>query len=1108
MIDEDILEEEQDKAILPPKRITKNRHVGGRFCLAGVGNREADIMFVQTSVTEEEIAQTQTNLYTTITVKPKMGKSAAGAIFRDMLKRFQLDPKEDVFFTALTRWLLPKGQRSRPKKEDVNWGMVTLHNEIMEVKPKIVVCMGKPVFDALSEMKFNSKELQGAWVRSEKYNCLLYLVDDIYKLVTRPDNVEKLRIDMKEIQRTYNKLQGFDVPTIPTEYETISNQAELKSFVDRLEAENRTVLSVDCEWKGRNHVDGELRSFQICWSPGKAAYIRFTAPDDNGVSRYVFDCTYREAGAILGRYLNKPDVRYIGHHFAADAPWMLEWLGLDVFGKCDFDTEFGQQCVDEYQDLKLERIAMTYTDMGRYDWDLTLWKKENKIDEEDGYGTVPDEILIPYGCGDVDAVFRIYPCLLKQMLQQQGLYEYFIRIFLPFVTDVFINFSLVGLPLDIPRMDQLRTVYTYARDRINESLRKAIQEEAKNYLMVYLMGVDQLQGIRVFDDVCALVEEGRNDHAFSKVKAFVGPAKIKEVTDIWNHYIESPLFNIRSHPHMRRWLFGVKKLKPIKTTSNKAEGRPAMPWEKVEELPPALQKEYNPAVDKETIKMLGEQSGDPLLAQLLELNSVGNLCKAFLKEADIDPETGEVVKENGLHFWISADSRIHGQMSTTETARPRSWKPNSLNFPKFVNKYITKAIQRVIEEDKRNGCLPEFMEAFVGMDPKHFPSVRSCIMAPPGYCFVESDLDTAEVVGLAYIAGDHKMISCAKDPDPQFGITNDGDVVRLCYADDCGIQPHEQNASFCMAKVKKHPWVKALKPGDAEDEELGFKRIDAMCQESCNIFRTYDGYLELTPVDEKDLKRDADGNLIHPRHDLHWELTEEIMGKSREVLSKDVHRDGFGKVGNFQIAYGAVERSLERGVESAIGRRLEDAEKGMGKRMLDAYGRRAPIATRFLEDMEKVPESPGFWQAPSGRIRHFHMSLLASYGVGERTLKGIRSALSREARNFPMQNIVADTLGIASNGCLREFKELNMKARPLVVLYDAMLTLCPIKEREKVAELHHKWLHKEVFWDVDGGRLRFTIDTDYCTRWSTYLTEEEREELGTPPQFEDYPKGE
>lgn len=83
-------------------------------------------------------------------------------------------------------------------------------------------------------------------------------------------------------------------------------------------------------------------------------------------------------------------------------PWLDHHVGIDMYRRISFDTMFAQHTLNEYADLKLERMAVRYTDLGRYDLELLLWKKAHKFDEEDneGYGKVPDGtvsgILLPH----------------------------------------------------------------------------------------------------------------------------------------------------------------------------------------------------------------------------------------------------------------------------------------------------------------------------------------------------------------------------------------------------------------------------------------------------------------------------------------------------------------------------------------------------------------------------------------------------------------------------------------------------------------------------------------------------------------------------------------
>jgi hypothetical protein len=354
------------------------------------------------------------------------------------------------------------------------------------------------------------------------------------------------------------------------------------------------------------------------------------------------------------------------------------------------------------------------------------------------------------------------------------------------------------------------------------------------------------------------------------------------------------------------------------------------------------------------------------------------------------------------------------------------------------------------------------------------------------------------VVALAHIAGDAKMISSAIDPDPQFALTKDDKKVRLLYSPDCDIPEVNRDTRFLLAKVKTRGWKEFGKTEAQAREE-----IRRLCIENPKtMIESFDGLVELTPCYFDDLVTKPDGSFVHPRHDLHWEMAEAINGKPRELLSKDLHRDGLGKVANFQIPYGSSDSGLERQVEAVTGKR---PEPGTGASMKKAYASRNPVASEFLSQLEQTVTLTGHYRAVSGRIRHFKTYSDSHSGyVGTRAKEAVENPQKREARNFPMQNNVADTMALAAVLLLKEFRARGMKARTVAVLYDAMLTLCPIEEKDEVARLHHECIHERVAWNVPGGRrLRYTTDTNFCRRWSTTPTKEEKAKLGKPPKFKE-----
>lgn len=1013
-------------------------HPGVTF-LAGEGLKPSDIMFVNSCVSVQENSKfiKGRDGGAGIKVQPRYLRSDAGIMFKDIFasEEIQID---NFYYTALIKWLLPKNERAKLPKDKIAWALPCLEEEIKDVKPKIIVCIGKPVFDLLSDIKLSLSDAKSGWFFSNKYNCRLYLVDDTYKLVSNPEYIEKFRVEAREINRMYKEIMNLNVNKINLDYTVVHNSAQLKEIMHEWKEGNFKVFSVDCEWAGNNHIDGKLRSTQFCWRPGRACYIRWM--DDAG--NYVFDASYEDVGAMLAAWLNREDVKYIGHHWAADAPWLSHVLNLDWYEKCIFDSEFALQTANEAEDLSLERLALKYTDLGRYDLDLTLWVKKNKaLMVDGGYGAIPDDILILYACKDVDTVFRAWHPIMRS-LEAQGLTDYYNNIFHPFVTDVFVSFAIVGLPMDISMMDELRVLYSFARDSMEVKLKESIFNEACSLVLnAFLKRLSPEQCLEKYYEFINKVKDQRQEEAWQLLKSIANkPDDVPKLKALFSHFVDSNVFNIRSSTHLKRWLFDVKGYEPVKSTSNKEKGLPSTSWEKIKAMPPEARANYNPAVDKQTLQILSEKENDKLLRQLLQLNAVGNICKAFLKEADTD-DSGNVIKENGLHFFLCSDSRVHGQMSTTETGRPRSWKPNSLNWPSYVNTMISNGILELFKELRAKDKLPVDFHKFLVFSEKEqkevcdLPSIRSCVQAPEGWCFVESDYQTAEIRGLAFISGDKNLIDIVCKPDVNFAVDKNDKKCRLAF-------PPE------------------VFPNSVQEE---YKHL-------------------LTPADSPDLVRDSEGRLKHPKQDLHWSLAEMVHTKPREVLDEKKDR-GAAKVGNFSSAYGASPSTLERKIEQDTGKA---PDPGMGEKLLKSLEKRQPVAQDFLIKMENIPAKKGVYRAASGRIRHF-----TSHGekyqdhLDEHLTLGLFKSMGREARNFPMQESVAATAARAGKWLLDAYIKQNLQARPLIILYDSVVTLCPLEERFIVADLHQKYMTDENTWEYHGRTMNYPIDTDFVYRWSS-----------------------
>ena len=649
----------------PPQSLKVSRTIGdyawtdrrdrpqkGVLHLAGKGPRPADVLFVSPCVLEEELEDRYQ--------PPALLKGPAASLFLRNIKKVGFE-QGDYHYTSLVRYNIPG---LRVKGHDIRWSLPLFENEMQEIKPKIVVCLGKASLDLLVTMKVKIDDVRGGFLYSDKYGCMVYPMDTIVLPLKKPEYIERFLVDLKQVYFELQSIRGVDRVKMTTDYHVLETADQLDQCVNDPAVNQHRMPAIDSEWSGQTFVDGTLRTFQFCWKPGSAACIKLH--DETGAR--VMDVDNATVGQILGKYLARPDVKYIGHYASADTVWMKTHFNLPIYKKVGFDTMFAQQLIDEYADLKLERLAVRYTDLGRYDLELYLWKKSNKVKDSEGYGRIPDRILIPYSMRDVDTTKRVHPILLKQLVQQ-GLLDYFYRINLPFVTDCYASWMLTGLPVDRAYAEDMRRVFVRNQKLLIVEFKEKVRKEANLIFLNRLMAINPIEGPAMFKNIRLCFHDSAEE-ALEMLKEFAGPDRFPEILPVYEHWIvaneiipDEPKsgFNHSSTEQMKRWLFDVKGLMPINTTK---KDNVSMAWEKVLAMKPEKQVEFQPACDKRTINIYSRE--DKLIAQVQELKSVANIVKSFLKE--VDPDTGE---EEGIFKWIQSDGTIRCNWGSTETGRPR-----------------------------------------------------------------------------------------------------------------------------------------------------------------------------------------------------------------------------------------------------------------------------------------------------------------------------------------------------------------------------------------------------------------------------------------------------
>lgn len=1054
--------------------IKSHTDIDGVKWYAGAGPRTAKVMIVTPCITPEEAADRQQVGYDKFIKRtPKVLDYDLGITLKDLAASEGLDLSK-CFCVPLIRFV-PEDPKhiKKPNKAIIAQCLPSLEADIKNIKPYIVVCVGKVVFDALMPgTRFKESDIYGAWFYNKELNCRIYSIPSIGNVV-KPERFERFKFDFAYIKKELD-LMGKGIEKVKCNDMVVRNHIDLLNLVQKLRETNSTVLSVDCEWHGHVHVDGKLRSLQICWSPTEAAYIRFMDDQLN----YVFDVDYKTAGSILGTWCNLPQVKYIGHHLSADLVWMHYWLGLDYYEKSLFDSEFALQACDESADLGLDALALRYTDFGKYDIPLIQWKKKNGKLVDEGYGYIPDDILIPYALKDVYTVMRAYPSIWEEM-ENQNLVKYYNEILNPMVTDVFAFLTLKGIPVDRAKLDHMRDLYTWARDEMYVEFKSLIVKEAEELLTKLVFDeYDVDENAR--EDIIKYLnssDEGEKECALNLIKQYTGVSDWINIVHVIDHYIKAPQFNPASADHKRRWLFKVKRYEPIKSTNLKDQGMPAMDWGKIMLLPPDKQAQYTPACDAGTIEVLASRYDDKVLNKLLELNSITTICRNFLRAADTDGE-GNVIGENGMHYWLASDDAIHTMSSCTETGRPRSWNPNILNLPSYIHGRLGAGVQSIIklrseqfvESKDENGNivktsrLPEKFKKYLGIKPSKFPTIRSISMAKPGWCIQEADLQTAEMRGLAFLSGDRKLLKMLLEPDE------------------------------CWAKVKPECVPEGIDPGDCV-VRIGFPDYIHSPADKEKYLLTYttDGVTH-AKFTEDQLLRDKDGKIVSPKFDMHWGVVELSRGTVREILNKKKDR-GAGKVVNFSSSYGGQAPSLARKIEADTGTKpeIEDVEA-----MLEAIKKRQPRATEWFEELEQVPKTTGKLVAKSGRIRHCHTFKDIGSALSYRTKEGVITALGRECRNFYLQESVAACAARALKSMTDLAVNYKLKGYPCVCLYDSIVVHCPWEERAIWGKALNLYMYLSNGWYYDKRVLRYAIDLETNAGWSTAPDKEYADKLKDP----------
>ena len=159
-------------------------------CVFGVGNPNADLMFIGEAPGEQE----------DLSGTPFVGR--AGQLLDKFLYAVDIS-REDVYIANILKCRPPKNRDPLPEEEDACIGF--LREQVRIIKPKIIVCLGRISAMRLIKPDFKITREHGQWF--EKGQFLMTAVYHPAALLRDPRKKEDMLLDMKAIKGKLDSLK-------------------------------------------------------------------------------------------------------------------------------------------------------------------------------------------------------------------------------------------------------------------------------------------------------------------------------------------------------------------------------------------------------------------------------------------------------------------------------------------------------------------------------------------------------------------------------------------------------------------------------------------------------------------------------------------------------------------------------------------------------------------------------------------------------------------------------------------------------------------------------------------------------------------------------------
>lgn len=551
--------------------------------------------------------------------------------FHEWLQECSLD-LNDAYVTNVLKFPSTSSSSRIPvwEKKICRW---FLFHEIKLVEPDFILLLGTDASQEILGAKISStrgapREVNFEWGKSAQVLPTIHPAQVSREPALKPGLLRDLNLFKNTIEGKVGEEEDVD-------YTCIDTEDRLESFTNAMLEHDVKTFALDCEWGGaREHA--WLRSVQLSWAPGKAAYIalREASKIDDPPKKPGEDIIgVNTAKPYLKKLLCREGIKLTGHNLRSDERVFRPEFGFSLMPRLHFDSYVADILIEENRPHGLTECILRYTSMGRYDTELEDWKEEHPELNEDelGYGPVPQKVLFPYACKDADGQLRVAVEANKQLEGPPR------KLF----------FDLL-MPSQVPLAENERVGFKVNRKRV-------------------------IEFTEIFKTAC----ENKEAELKEMVEEMGGPED----------------FNPRSNPQLREVLFDLAGLTPLKTTA--ASGN--RPWPEVAGLSDEEKNKeaIRASTDKETLAAL--EGEHPFISELQAYKAMYNPHSRLFKPFDRDEDGKIIPKEKSFLYYVTEDGFVKPEIRDDKvTGRRATKKPNVQNLPERRMSAVQAAVERDI----------------------------------------------------------------------------------------------------------------------------------------------------------------------------------------------------------------------------------------------------------------------------------------------------------------------------------------------------------------------------------------------------------------------------